>query len=225
MPENTRHFIPLALTTGVPRSLPPGAHSLVEEPRCKQNKSRARQRSGLCLESREKLQGCSSGRLWSRARVDCDPGSWALTADRCTFLMPETGALAQSCKLGTWGSASTCRSLGLGATPFLPPQQPVVPPVPSHPPTGGSSQCLLFFPGLPRGRRGAGGGPGAGGGAGLPGQPLQVHEGATHAHREGAPSRLQAECVPGVQAGRGSPVGDPIQAGCRAGTPTLGSPG
>ena len=83
----------------------------------------------------------------------------------------------------------------------------------------------VLSPGLPRGRRGAGGGPGAGGGAGLPGQPLQVHEGATHAHREGAPSRLQAECVPGVQAGRGSPAGDPIQAGCRAGTSTLGSPG
>lgn len=105
MPENTRHFIPLALTIGVPRSLPPGAHSLVEEPRCKQNKSRARQRSGLCLESLEKLQGCSCGRLWSQAPVDCDPGSWALTADRCTFLMLETGALA---------AASSCRSLGWG---------------------------------------------------------------------------------------------------------------
>lgn len=72
----------------------------------------------------------------------------------------------------------------------------------------------VFSPGLPRGRRGAGGG------AGLPGQPLQVHEGATHAHPEGAPSRLQAECVPGVQAGRGGArQGTPTQAGHRGAPP------
>lgn len=162
------------------------------------------------------LQGCSYGCLWSWASGDPDLGSWVLTADNCVFLMPRDKSLQPRAVSWMLRARSLLREPAVGdhtlhsspaasgsACPRPPTNWGLIPMPP------------VLSPGLPRGRRGAGGGPGAGGGAGLPGQPLQVHEGATHAHREGAPSRLQAECVPGVQAGRGSLAGDPIQVGCQ----------
>uniref|UniRef100_A0A8C0N332 AT-rich interaction domain 5A n=1 Tax=Canis lupus familiaris TaxID=9615 RepID=A0A8C0N332_CANLF len=76
--------------------------------------------------------------------MDPELASWALTADnylsgaRNSHSSPELST-------GCWGPAPSHGSLGSGTT-YLLPQQAVVPSVPSHPPTGGSSQCLLFFP-------------------------------------------------------------------------------
>ena len=94
------------------------------------------------------LQGCSYGCLWSWASGDPDLGSWVLTADNCVFLMPRDKSLQPRAVSWMLGACSLLWEpfLRLGTTRFIPPQQPVAPPVPGHPPTGGSSQCLLFFP-------------------------------------------------------------------------------
>lgn len=164
----------------------------------------------------EKVWGCSHGCPWSQVSVESDLGSWALIGDNYVFLTPGQSLQARAvswvlgpCSLlwepGVRGHVSHSSPACGSACPLLP-----------------SSWGLLPMPpvlslGLSRGRQGAGGG------AGLPGQPLQVHEGATHAHREGTPPWLQAECVPGGQAGGWGGQGS-HQEGHRAGTSALGDP-
>ena len=138
--------------------------------------------------------------------MDPDLGSWADVEHLCpsepgnSLCSPESGVRVCSL-LGeprAGGHASPSPPAASGSASPQPPASWGLTPLPH-----------VLSPGAPRGRQGAGGG--AGGGAGLPGQPLHVHEGATHAHREGAPSRLQAECVPGVQARGGGRQGTSIR--------------